>query len=175
MQHSMITRLTRSSLLALTVIGGCIAGPKALQVSRVRYDEVIRQSTADQLLLNLVRLQYRESPLFLDVASVSAQFTFSGSAATDVTIVEGPQQSEPDVLALSGEVAYEESPTVTFAPLQGEDCVKRVLAPLPLEAIALLAHSGPRADQVLRLTVQEMNGLDNASRASGPTPDDAPT
>jgi hypothetical protein len=146
-----------------------------LEVSRVCYNEVIRQTTAEQLLLNLVRLQYRESPLFLDVASVSAQFTFSGSAAADVTIYEGPRPTGPNVLGLGGKVGYEETPTITFAPLQGEDFVKRVLAPLPLEAIALLTHSGWRADRVLRLTVQEMNGLDNASRASGPTPDDAPT
>lgn len=175
MSHSIRTWFTRSSLLTLTVLSGCIAGPKALQVSRVRYNEVIRQTTAEQLLLNLVRLQYRESPLFLDVASVSAQFTFSGSATADATIHEGPRPTEPNVLSLGGQVGYEETPTVTFAPLQGEDFVKRVLAPLPLEAIALLTHSGWRADRVLRLTVQEMNGLDNASRASGPTPDEAPT
>ena len=173
--NSAVQRFTGSLLLVLTVVGGCVAGPKALEVSRVRYNQVIRQTTAEQLLLNLLRLQYRESPLFLDVASVSAQFTFSGSAAADVTIYEGPRPTEPNVLGLGGQVGYEESPTVTFAPLQGEDFVRRVLAPLPLEAIALLTHSGWRADRVLRLTVQEMNGLDNASGASGPTPDDAPT
>ncbi len=175
MSHSIQMWLTRSSFLTLMVLSGCVAGPRALQVSRVRYNEVIRQTTAEQLLLNLVRLQYRESPLFLDVASVSAQFTFSGSAAADVTIFEGPRPTGPNLLELGGQVGYEETPTVTFTPLQGEDFVKRILAPLPLEAIALLTHSGWRADRVLRLTVQEMNGLDNASRASGPTPDDAPT
>ncbi len=47
MSDSIQTWSTRSSLLALTVIGGCVAGPKTLQVSRVRYNEVIRYTTAE--------------------------------------------------------------------------------------------------------------------------------
>ncbi len=163
-----------TTVLLMIHVAGCVMGPHALESNRVLYNEVIQRTTAEQLLLNLVRLQYRESPLFLDVASVSAQFKFAGTTSAGATVFEGPRPTGPNFLNLGGEVSYEESPTVSFAPLQGEDFVKRVLAPLPMEAIALLTFSGWRADRVLRLTVQEMNGLDNASRASGPTPDNAP-
>jgi hypothetical protein len=36
--------------------------------------------------------------------------------------------------------------------------------------ISMLAESGWRGDRVLRMTVERMNGLNNAPRASGPTP-----
>jgi len=163
-----------SAVLLVMPLVGCVMGPGVLESNRVLYNEVIQRTTAEQLLLNLVRLQYRESPLFLDVASVSAQFKFSGTTSGGITVFEGPRPTGPNVLDLGAELSYEESPTVTFAPLQGPDFVKRVLAPLPIEAIAMLTQSGWRADRVLRLTVQEMNGVDNAARASGPTPDEAP-
>jgi len=153
---------------------GCVAGPAALQASRVRYNEVIQATTAEQLLLNLVRLQYREAPLFLEVGSVSAQFAFKTTADVDGSIQEGPMPNYPDGLDLGAGVSFEEKPTVTFTPLQGGDFVKQLLSPLDFEVVLLLARSGWSIDRVLRLTVQTMNGVDNASSASGPTPRHAP-
>ena len=158
----------------ITFAGGCALGPTALENNRWRYNDVIQRTTQEQLLLNLVRLQYRESPLFLEVGSVSAQFRIAEDFSATGTIREGHHTLNPDQLGLSGAVAYEEKPTITFSPLQGRDFVSQLLSPLPLDAILLLAHSGWSVDRVARLTVNAMNGLDNASTASGPTPDEAP-
>jgi hypothetical protein len=165
----LILAVTPPSLLC-----GCVLGPAALEVSRARYNDAIQQTTSEQLLLNLVRLQYREAPLFLEVGSVSAQFSFQGSADVAATINEGPNPINPDVLGVGTGINYEENPTVTFSPLQGEDFVNRILSPLQLDVLVLLSRSGWSIDRVLRVTVQQMNGLDNASRASGPTPEDPP-
>lgn len=161
-----------TSLAALT--GGCALGPTALENNRWRYNAVIQRTTQEQLLLNLVRLQYRESPLFLEVGSVSAQFRIAEDFSANGLIREGHHALNPDQLGLSGAIAYEEKPTITFSPLQGRDFVSQLLSPLPLDAILLLAHSGWRIDRVARLTISAVNGLDNASNASGPTPDAAP-
>lgn len=156
------------------MLPGCVLGPTALDVSRVRYNQAIQRTTSEQLLLNLVRLQYRESPLFLGVGSVSAQFQFKESASLSGTIREGPNPINPDQLVIGGQLGYEERPTITFAPLQGREFVSQMLSPLQLDTILLLSQSGWSVDRVLRLTVQTMNGLDNAPTASGPTPDYAP-
>ncbi len=153
---------------------GCMLGPAALKASRVRYNQAIQATTNEQLLLNLVRLQYREAPLFLEVGSISAQFQFKTNAQISGGINEGPNPVNPDELDLGAGVGYEERPTVTFTPLGGEDFVKRLLTPLRLDSILLLGRSGWSIDRVLRLTVQSMNGLDNAASASGPTPSLAP-
>lgn len=153
---------------------GCVFGPAALQVSHVGYNEVLRITADQQLLLNLVRLRYHEAPAFLEIGSVSAQFKFGQSADVVGTINEGPNPINPDRLGLSAGLTYEERPTITFTPLQGKDFVNELLSPLPLNAVVLLARSGWSIDRVLRITVQSMNGLDNASAASGPTPETAP-
>ena len=163
-----------SAALGAAWLCGCVLGPSALEASRVRYNQAVQATTNEQLLLNLVRLQYREAPLFLEVGSISTQFQFRASAEISGGINEGPNPVNPDELDLGAGVGYEERPTVTFTPLGGEDFVKRLLTPLRMDSILLLGRSGWSVDRVLRLTVQTMNGLDNAASASGPTPSLAP-
>jgi hypothetical protein len=54
--------------------------------------------------------------------------------------------------------------------LQGDDFVKRLLSPVSLDQLILLANSGWSISRILRVCVQQMNGVANAPRASGPTP-----
>jgi hypothetical protein len=49
-----------------------------------------------------------------------------------------------------------------------------MLRPLDVAGISLMAESGWRGDRLFRLTVEKMNGLENAPTASGPTPAHAP-
>ena len=66
------------------------------------------------------------------------------------------------------------SPTVTYTPLQGEQFAERLLSPVELTTVLLLANSGWSIERVFRLCVQSLDGLQNAPRASGPTPAEAP-
>ncbi|MCG8408784.1 MAG: hypothetical protein MI923_26560 [Phycisphaerales bacterium] len=166
--------------LAICVIAvsatGCQFGPAALRISHAQYNTAIQNTRAEQLLLNLVRLKYREAAVFLEVGSVSAQFVFDQSGDIAGTLNEnvGAAGGNPDALRIGGRIGYTERPTITYSPLSGDDFVQRVLSPISIETIVLLTHSGWRIDRVLRLTVQEMNGLNNAQSASGPTPTEAP-
>ncbi|VAX10990.1 hypothetical protein MNBD_GAMMA26-1819 [hydrothermal vent metagenome] len=53
-------------LLVLLTSGCTNFGPNRLQASRNDYNVAIQQTGDEQLLLNLVRLQYRDTPLFLE-------------------------------------------------------------------------------------------------------------
>lgn len=156
--------------------GGCVFGPTALRMSRSQYNEAINQTTNEQLLLNLVRLRYRDVPFMLEVGSVSAQFELRQEAGVTGTLNEnvGPNPINPDVLELSGAAVFVDRPTVTFTPVQGQEFVQRLATPLSLDTVVLLQRSGWSSERVFRLTVQQMNGLDNATRATGPTPDAVP-
>ena len=158
------------SLLA----SGCRLGPPSLRASRSEYNRAIQRTADEQLLLNLVRLKYRDTPLFLEVGSVSAQFVFGKSADVGGRIVENVGPSAPDILDLGAVVAYEERPTITYSPLQGKEFVERVMSPLTIDTIMLLYYSGWKIDRILRLTVQRINGVENAMRAASPTPGDVP-
>ena len=55
-------------------------GPKTIQSDAINYNERIALQENEQMLLNMVRLRYREVPHFLNVASVINSYTRTGSA-----------------------------------------------------------------------------------------------
>jgi hypothetical protein len=154
-------------LCTLFALTGCTSlGPGAIQVSRSDYNMALRKTDDEQMLLNLVRLRYRDRPLFLEVSALNTQFSFSAgaSARTELGQVD-------DLVGLGGNVVIEESPTVTYTPLQGADFVERVLTPIKIETLLLLDTSGWSSERVFRVLLDQMNDLRNAPRSTGPTPE----
>ena len=72
---------------ALALGAGChIPGPTSIKTGRDNYNVAIQQTNNEQLLLNLVRLRYRDTPLFLEVSSVTTNFTFEVGSGAGGTI-----------------------------------------------------------------------------------------
>ncbi len=156
----------------LLLLAGCAQmGPSALHQGRKDYNLAIQRTSEEQLLLNLVRLKYRDTPVFLEISSISTQFGFSTSAQASAAL----KRLDPhDALGLEGLWGSDERPTISYTLLQGEAFAERLLSPLPLSSLLLLYHSGWSIERVMRLCVQRLNGVKNAPSASGPTPDYAP-
>ena len=96
---------------------GCSGmGAKILPSDRSRYNIAIQESNKEQLLLNLARLKYRDAPFFLEVKGVAAQFSYGASVDSSNTFPE----SGLNIFGLSAGATIRESPTVIYAPLQGE-------------------------------------------------------
>ena len=157
-------------LVLCVMVSGCTTlGPAAIQGSRTDYNIAMRQTDDEQLLLNLVRLRYRDRVLFLEPNALSTQFKFRTSASAAATFDDGDTR-----YGLNGAVAVEETPTVTYTPLQGGDYVTRMLSPIKLETLFLLNSSGWSGERVFRTLVDQMNGVKNAPGANGPTPEKEP-
>lgn len=157
-------------LVAAGLLAGCAnLGPDMVRAGRNDYNVTIQATNDEQLLLNLVRLRYRDTPMFLEVSSVATHFELNAGVNANRSF-----QTGPDVTGLGGQLGYSEQPTVTYTPLQGEDFVQRMLSPVTAETLLLLYHSGWSIERVLRLAVQRLNGIENAPGASGPTPLQAP-
>ncbi len=167
-------------LVGLCVLPGCGTGigPRSIGNERIIYNEVLRKTQDEQLLLNLVRLRYNDTTQFLDLGSVVAQY---GVETRSNMGVQGGINgffggAAPDVGrgAAGVEVSYQERPTVTYAPLQGEKFANRMLTPIPLEVIVLLTNSGWSIERLSMICIERVNQLENAASASGPTPESAP-
>ncbi len=119
-----------------------------------------------------MRLRYRDTPLFVDVGSVIAQYSFSGSASVSPTLqIDGGERNEYG-FGIGG--SYTENPTITYEPLKGADFTRRLLTPVDPVALFLLAESGWSVERLLMCCVQRVNSIDNASSATGPTPQSVP-
>ena len=154
--------------VCLVAVAGCsLTGPAKVRDRRRLYNVAIQETNQEQMLLNIVRLRFLDTPFFLQVASVSTNFTFEGSAAAG-----GGASPSTAAFGVAGRAVS--SPTVTYTPLQGEQFAERLLAPVDLSTIFLLTNTGWSIQRVFRLCVQSLEGLPNAPRASGPTPADPP-
>ncbi len=145
---------------------GCMLGPRRLNTGHSGYNEAIQRTHKEEMLLNLVRLKYLELPEFVAVGSVAAQYSWDGGAGVNGNLLE----AGPNVLGLNGAVGREERPTISYIPQAGAEFNRALLAPLSIETLTLLSRTGWAWDRVLRCTVQNMNGIDNATNAGGPTP-----
>lgn len=156
--------------ICLMALSGCSSmGPDRVQTGRGLYNAAVAETNDEQLLLNIVRLRFLDTPLFLQVSSISTNFTFEGSALAGGTVNSAPSMA---ALGVAGRVVA--SPTVTYTPLQGDQFSERFLSPIDLSTVLLLTNSGWSVERVFRLCVRSLNGVLNAPSASGPTPADAP-
>src|SRR5262245_4533179 len=168
----MAFRAARIPSLLVLVASGCTTGfgPRAIRGERPDYNRQIARAADAELLLNVVRLRYNDSPLFLELGGVVAQYTYDASLSVSGQI-SGSGSSGATV---GTGLAYSEQPTITYTPLSGEEFATRMLAPIPLDAVMLFAQSGWSAERLLLVTVQRVNELFSAPTGSGPTPDQAP-
>ncbi len=157
-------------LSVLMVCAGCHSfGPRAVGETHPLYNEVISRSLNEQFLLNLVRLRYRDNPYFLEVGSVAVNTTLESSVSAGGKFISGGDSFSP-----SGSLTYKQNPTVSYTPLRGNQFLKQMLTPVPLEALLTLTQSGWSVQRVMSVCVERANDLDNAANASGPTPSQEP-
>ncbi len=173
--------LRPGTLLALAAgIGGvatlsaCASrlGPRTIPGARFDYNQRIAHSQNEQLLLNLVRLRYRDPPVFLDVGTVIAQYTLDARLGVLPTANVEASGSAEIGIDLGGR--YSEQPTITYQPISGAEFTRRLLTPLPAETVILLSQSGWSIERLLMCCVDRINGVTNAPVASGPTPTKIP-
>ena len=163
--HSLRAVVT-SGLLALFA-SACATGlgPRALRTERPDYNQQIVRSADGEMLLNLVRLHYNDSPLFLELGAVVAQYGFDASLSATGEVGSGVGQAN-----VGTGLAYSESPTITYTPLKGEDFAERMLTPVSLDSLMLFVQTGWSAERLFLMIVQRVNELFNAPTATGPTP-----
>lgn len=160
-------------LAVIALMPGCASnfGPSSVREERPNYNREIVRSHDEQMLLNLVRLRYRDTPLFVELTSVVTSYAFDRNVSLGAKLITG--RTGDEYTAGAG-VLIGNRPTITYLPLQGEDFAIRMLSPLPLDSIMLFSQTGWSIERLLLLCVQRINDTENAASATGPTPATAP-
>lgn len=150
-------------------------GANSVNQDRMNYNEVLRKTNEEEILINLVRLRYHDTPSFVSVGSVTAQLSLSGSTTLTASATAGENNIGSAITrAIAPTISYSETPVISYSPLQGDSFVRELLTPIGTELMVLLAQSGWPLKKILRLGVVKINGIDFAENASGPTPKTAP-
>lgn len=150
-------------LLALGALGasGCaVVGPASITHGRGAYTQVINRTEDEQILNVVVRQRYQETFGMLAVASVTASLRFRVEAGAQVGIGDRANYAG-SLVPLSGGLAYEENPTISYVPMTGEDFSRRMLSPVTMDEWALITGHIRNSNEVLGLATRRINGLWN--------------
>src|SRR5215471_7325973 len=170
------TGLLGSALVSLLVTACSTFGPNALQDTRLRYNEVVKTTTEEQLLLNIVRLRYTDTPSSLAVSAIAAQFEVNRNFQIMPFFVASGAEVARAYTAVLPQIglAGADRPTFSLTPLDDQEFTRKLFTPLPLDGIIYLAKTTWPIATVFRLYLENLNWVSNAQTASGPTPKQAP-
>jgi hypothetical protein len=164
-------------LLLSLAMGGCAFGPKALEGTHGKYNCAVKSVTQEQLLLNIVRQRYNDTPVRLDISSIAAQYELNGSAEgrpfSNFQGDSGMFEAFNIVLPFVG-VSAANRPTLSLSPADDAETIRRFFQPRTLEGIMLLTRTSWPIDVILRLWLDYINQVPNAPTASGPTREGVP-
>jgi len=147
------------TVLILLCLSGCASiGPGTVDRDRFAYTDAISESWKKQMLLNMVKIRYSDSPVFLDVASIINQYGLETELNAGLSwndFLPGNTQR------VGGRGRYAERPTITYQPLMGEKFTRSLMIPIPPSGLLTLVESGWRADMLFRTCIQSVNGIYN--------------
>ncbi len=182
--HSIRAPMSRSPVeqvrnLAFAAAAASLAGcasmpqPATIQPDLLTYNEAIAASAREQVLLNIVRLRYRDTIAFLQITGVTTSYAASrkGSLGSAFGLDIGRFD---ETLRWTGEGERSVRPLVEYEPLQGPGYASQLLSPIAPESLFLLSQSGWSAERLLLCCVARIGALENARAAAGPTPDFVP-
>jgi hypothetical protein len=154
------------ALAGVSLMTGCgsLTGPPSITASRTFYNEVIHDTSSEQLLLNIVRAKNYETPNFIDVSEADATVSFNtgvngglsglgaqpGLHSTSAGTIAG------QVGAVSGTFTYGDSALVRYAPVQGYPLIQQVSSPIAPESIVRMFNSDFGLANVLEFSVDRL-------------------
>jgi hypothetical protein len=156
-------RARHVAVLLFYWLAGCTPiGPQLTRDLSVAYNDAVQASGQRELMLNIVRLRYTDTPEFLSVSSISTEMHVERGlvVGADIGKVEG---ATTHVGTASASFGYSESPIVTFTPRTDEKFTRQLVAPVSLDSLYLLIRYGWSIERVLLLTAEEINGLHNVT------------
>jgi len=146
-------------LMVIGMLSGCMLGPELYKTSFTQYNDAVRNTLDEQMLSNLVRMRYYQSPIFLQVSRLNTSFSVGANAGASAAIPTG----DPNSYGASIGGSYSENPTISFSIPESKEYYGRLLAPLSADQVTSLVFAGFDSELVFRTAVRGVNGLQNLS------------
>ncbi len=145
----------------MLTLSGCL-GPKAVRLTRQNYNDAYRTTNDEQLLANIVRLRYADSPVFIDLPNITSQFEINAAG----NFLGGRGNQFPGHTNLGfGNLGGRDTPTLSYHPREGKEIAKALLTPLTAELFSVV-NAGANTEALMVMTLNDMNDVPNAVRST---------
>lgn len=154
--------------LLLAGLQGCtFLGPKTLSQGRPAYNDAIASTNAEQTLAWMVKFRYGVVASQLKISSITANVRFRANATVQAGF-GADENFQGNIVPLSDGVAYDENPTISYLPVQGDRFLRRMLSPVPLSLFVPIFNTTEDPSMLLALMVRDLNGIENSDFLSTP-------
>ncbi|MGR8941070.1 MAG: hypothetical protein ACU83V_04710 [Gammaproteobacteria bacterium] len=158
--------------IALNLTGCASFGPSSVDRDRFDYINAIASSWKQQTLLNIVKMRYADTPVFLEVGQIISGYQLQGAVTVGGSL--NSTSAFGDIVNLGSAATYTDRPTITYMPLTGAHFLQVMMTPIPPPNLFRLIEQGWPVDMLLQVGAQSINGISNrkgGARGSEMDPD----
>jgi len=155
-------------LLASASTGCGFIGPEVISNGRSAYNLAVSETDNQQMLMIAIRDRYQERGSLLAVTSVTANVTFTADARIEAGFGDNDNY-RGNLTPFSGGALYEENPTITYTPVEGENYIRQLTSPIPLAGLASVSRAVVDPTAIYMTLVSSVNGIYNPDFPLSPT------
>ena len=154
MRNRMSARVVASRFVVAAVGLFAVGCASTIPLDRgvLAYDRATAAIISRELLLNIARARQNQPMHFTAISNITATYKVSVSGGHHAGAHRRPRAS----WWCPSWVAPEESPTISIAPMQGEEFTQRLLTPFHEQRVTMLLDQGYDVDALLRLMAAEI-------------------
>ena len=155
------------------LLAGCaVVGPPSIRNGRSVYNDAINDTNNQQLLMVIIRERYSENSSLLAVSSVTANVSVSTSTGIQFGFGNEGNYSG-NLVPFSASAVYEENPTVSYTPVEGQKYLRQLTTPVSLSILVPLCEAVNNPGPLFTVLVSRVNNLANPgfhASSTGPDP-----
>lgn len=145
------------AVVVTSIVGGCHQpGPLSIITDRPDYNDVIQDTSKQQLFTNVIRVKSNETPLFMDVSEIDASVSLQGTLAGGPGGLGAPWRAMGVASSVTGTLQFTQSPIIRYTPLLGQSLIAQMSTPITVDSIVELIDSGWSERAVLDMSASRL-------------------